>query len=37
MTEIVIFNVYYTLPFAFSLFRHFWDITFQLFKTTLIG
>ena len=26
---IVISLVYYTIPFGFSLFRHFWDITFH--------
>ena len=30
--EIVIVLVYYTIPFGFSLFRHFWVITFQLLK-----
>ena len=30
--EIVMLWVYYTIPFGFSLFRHFMGITFQLFK-----
>ena len=30
LTEIVIFWVYYTIPFGFSLIRHFLDITFKL-------
>ena len=30
LIEIVILRVYYTIPFGFSLFRHFWDNTFQL-------
>ena len=30
LTEIVILWVYYTIPFGFSLIRHFLDITFQL-------
>ena len=29
--QIVILWVYYTIPFGFSLFRHIWVITFQLF------
>ena len=32
LIEIVILWVYYALSFGFSLFRHFWGITFQLFK-----
>ena len=32
LIEIVILWVYYTIPFGFSLFWHFWDITFQLLK-----
>ena len=32
LIEIVILWVYYTISFSFSLFRHFWGITFQLFK-----
>ena len=32
LIEIVILWVYYTIPFVFSLFRHFWDTTFQLLK-----
>ena len=31
-TEIVILWVYYTIPFGFSLFLHFWGIDFQLLK-----
>ena len=30
--EIVILWVYYTIPFGFSFFRHFWDIIFQPFQ-----
>ena len=30
--EIVMLWVYYTIPFDFSLFWHFWDITFQFLK-----
>ena len=30
LAEIVIFCVYYTIPFGLSLIRHFWGITFQL-------
>ena len=30
--KIVILWVYYTIPFGFILFRHFWSITFHLFK-----
>ena len=30
LIEIVILWVYYTIPFGFRLFRHFWDITFRL-------
>ena len=30
--EIVILWIFYTIPFGFSLFRHFWVIIFQLFK-----
>ena len=29
LIEIVILWVYYTIPFGFSLFRHFWDNTFN--------
>ena len=32
LIEIVILWVYYTIPFGFSSFRHFWDIIFQLFN-----
>ena len=32
LIKIVILWVYYTIPFDFSLFRHFWSITFHLFK-----
>ena len=32
LIEIVILWVYYTIPFGFSLFRHFWLLTFQPFK-----
>ena len=35
--EIVILWVYYNIPFGFGLFRQFWGITFQTFKTTLFG
>ena len=37
MFEIVILWVYYTIPFGFSLFRHFWDNTFQLLKLLRLG
>ena len=30
LIEIVILWVYYTIPFGFGLFRHFWGIIFQL-------
>ena len=33
--EIVILWVYYIIPFGFSLFWHFWDISFQLLKLLL--
>ena len=32
LSEIAFVGVYYTIPFGFSLFRHFLAITFQLFK-----
>ena len=32
LIEIVILWVYYTIPFGFSFFRHFWDIIFNLFQ-----
>ena len=32
LIEIVILWVYYTIPFGFSLFWHFWDIIFQPFQ-----
>ena len=32
LIEIVILWVYYTTPFGFSFFRHFWDINFQPFQ-----
>ena len=32
LIEIVILWVYYTIPFGFSFFRHFWDIIFQPFQ-----
>ena len=32
LIETVILWVYYTIPHGFSLFRHFWEITFQLLK-----
>ena len=32
LTEIVILLVYVTIPFAFSLFRHFWGINFKLLR-----
>ena len=32
LVEIVILWVYFTIPFGFSFFRHFWDIIFQPFQ-----
>ena len=32
LIEIVILWIYYTIPFGFSFFRHFWDIIFQPFQ-----
>ena len=32
LSDIIILRVNYTILFGFSLFRHFWGITFHLFK-----
>ena len=38
LIEIVILWVYYTIPFCFIFFRHFWDIIyFSTFSTTFFG
>ena len=37
LIEIVILWVYYTIPFGFGFFRHFWDIFFSTFSTTFFG
>ena len=37
LIEIVILWVYYTIPFGFSFFRHFWGIIFQFLSTTFFG
>ena len=36
MNEILSLSGYYTIPFDFSLFWHFWVFTFQLLKTTCV-